>query len=136
MPIVRCCDPPTANALGLLLPTLTPGVALSGYIGLCVPLTTLHSLTFGALISATDPVTTLAIFQELGCDLDLYALVFGESVLNDAVAIVLYQSMVSFQDISVDGTNIWHAFVQFWVVFLGSLFIGFAVAICTTLLLK
>ncbi|CAF91720.1 unnamed protein product, partial [Tetraodon nigroviridis] len=46
-------------------------------------------LFFGAIISATDPVTVLAIFHELKVDVDLYALLFGESVLNDAVAIVL-----------------------------------------------
>lgn len=34
-------------------------------------------------------VTVLAIFHELKVDVDLYALLFGESVLNDAVAIVL-----------------------------------------------
>lgn len=34
-------------------------------------------------------VTVLAIFHELRVDVDLYALLFGESVLNDAVAIVL-----------------------------------------------
>jgi len=33
----------------------------------------------------------LAIFSDLNVDMDLYALVFGESVLNDAVAIVLVQ---------------------------------------------
>lgn len=48
-------------------------------------------LLFGAIISATDPVTTLAIFSEQNLDLDLYALVFGESVLNDAVSIILAQ---------------------------------------------
>lgn len=34
-------------------------------------------------------VTVLAIFNELQVDVDLYALLFGESVLNDAVAVVL-----------------------------------------------
>ncbi|RDD41277.1 Sodium/hydrogen exchanger 9 [Trichoplax sp. H2] len=48
-------------------------------------------LIFGAMISATDPVTVLAIFHDLHVDSKLYALVFGESVLNDAVAIVLYR---------------------------------------------
>ncbi|XP_061265853.1 sodium/hydrogen exchanger 7 isoform X1 [Bos javanicus] len=50
-------------------------------------------LFFGAIISATDPVTVLAIFNELHADVDLYALLFGESVLNDAVAIVLSSSL-------------------------------------------
>lgn len=49
------------------------------------------SLLFGSLISATDPVTVLAVFHDLRVDFDLYSLVFGESVLNDAVAIVLYR---------------------------------------------
>eukprot|EP01052_Picozoa_sp_SAG31_P023373 SAG31_NODE_1923_length_6914_cov_3.243580_3_plen_179_part_00 len=35
----------------------------------------LESLVFGSLISATDPVTVLAIFGKLGADRDLYALV-------------------------------------------------------------
>ena len=46
-------------------------------------------LLFGAIISATDPVTTLAIFNDQNVDQNLYALIFGESVLNDAVSIVL-----------------------------------------------
>jgi sodium/hydrogen exchanger 8 len=37
-------------------------------------------LTFGALISATDPVSTLAVFAELKVDPNLFYLVFGESV--------------------------------------------------------
>lgn len=54
------------------------------------------SLLFGALISATDPVTVLAVFHDLRVDYDLYSLVFGESVLNDAVAIVLYRLAIMF----------------------------------------
>uniref|UniRef100_A0A7M4EM53 Sodium/hydrogen exchanger n=1 Tax=Crocodylus porosus TaxID=8502 RepID=A0A7M4EM53_CROPO len=54
-------------------------------------------LLFGAIVSATDPVTVLAIFHELQVDVELYALLFGESVLNDAVAIVLSSSIVAYQ---------------------------------------
>uniref|UniRef100_A0A3P8XXN8 Sodium/hydrogen exchanger n=1 Tax=Esox lucius TaxID=8010 RepID=A0A3P8XXN8_ESOLU len=54
-------------------------------------------LFFGAIISATDPVTVLAIFNELHADVDLYALLFGESVMNDAVAIVLSSSIMAYQ---------------------------------------
>ena len=65
-------------------------------------MTWLESLIFGSLISATDPVTVLAIFGKMGADRDLYALVFGESVLNDAVAIVLYKSFSMFNPHTCD----------------------------------
>ena len=51
--------------------------------------TFLDTLYFGALISPTDPLTIISIFNDLHVDVNLYALVFGESVLNDAVALVL-----------------------------------------------
>ena len=49
----------------------------------------IFSFAFGSLISATDPVSTLALFSAMNADQDLYAIVFGESVLNDAVSIIL-----------------------------------------------
>jgi len=52
-----------------------------------------ESFAFGSLISAVDPVATLAIFQAIDVDQILYMLVFGESMLNDAVAIVLTTSV-------------------------------------------
>ena len=57
----------------------------------------LDSLRFGALISATDPVTILAIFTDLHVDVNLYAIIFGESVLNDAVSMVLTRSKFCFK---------------------------------------
>ena len=71
-------------------------VYYAGQQGWCYPLSTLASLTFGSLISATDPVTVLAVFSKLGVHVDLFSMVFGESVLNDAVAIVLSRTILSF----------------------------------------
>ncbi len=70
-----------------------------------VGFTLTESLIFGSLISATDPVTVLAIFGKMGADRDLYSLVFGESVLNDAVAIVLYKTVSAFNPNTCDLTG-------------------------------
>ena len=50
---------------------------------------------FGALISAVDPVATLGTFASLGVDPRLDSLIYGESIVNDAVAIVLFKAFGS-----------------------------------------
>merc|ERR1719422_2821053 len=70
------------------------GIYLLGVAKLVYPLDFVQSFAFGSLISAVDPVATLAIFQALDVDPVLNMLVFGESILNDAVAIVLTTTIV------------------------------------------
>ena len=54
----------------------------------------IECLIFGALISATDPVAVLAMLNspEVNVPPTLYSLIFGESILNDAIAIVLFNT--------------------------------------------
>uniref|UniRef100_A0A8C9VZQ1 Solute carrier family 9 member A6a n=1 Tax=Scleropages formosus TaxID=113540 RepID=A0A8C9VZQ1_SCLFO len=92
-------------------------------------------LFFGAIVSATDPVTVLAIFTELQVDVDLYALLFGESVLNDAVAVVLSSSIVAYQPTgdnshTFEGMAVLKSFGMFLGVFSGSFALGVATARC------
>lgn len=54
-----------------------------------------ESFAFGSLISATDPVSVIAIFKEMDADVNLYSLVFGESIFNDAISIVMYETVIS-----------------------------------------
>mmetsp|Transcript_28220 Transcript_28220/g.41689 ORF Transcript_28220/g.41689 Transcript_28220/m.41689 type:complete len:732 (-) Transcript_28220:551-2746(-) len=63
--------------------------------GTSLPL--LDSLLFGSLISSIDPVATLGILSGVGVSQTdtLYTLIFGESLLNDGVAIVLFDTMVT-----------------------------------------
>ena len=57
-----------------------------------------ESFAFGSLISATDPVSVLAIFKEMDADVNLYAIVFGESIFNDAIGIVMYETVLKMGD--------------------------------------
>ncbi|KAG8365309.1 hypothetical protein BUALT_Bualt18G0091300 [Buddleja alternifolia] len=96
-------------------------VYLGGVTYLMYKLPFVECLMFGALISATDPVTVLSIFQELGTDVNLYALVFGESVLNDAMAISLYRTMSLVRSNMSTGHNVFMIVVRFLETFVGSM---------------
>ena len=52
-----------------------------------------ESFAFSALISATDPVSVLSLFKEMNADINLYSFVFGESIFNDAIGIVMYREI-------------------------------------------
>ena len=51
------------------------------------------ALQLGATLSATDPVTVIAIFNTYKVDPKLFTVIFGESLLNDAVAIVMFEAL-------------------------------------------
>uniref|UniRef100_A0ABI7XQ12 Sodium/hydrogen exchanger n=1 Tax=Felis catus TaxID=9685 RepID=A0ABI7XQ12_FELCA len=97
-------------------------------------------LFFGSLMSATDPVTVLAIFHELHVDPDLYTLLFGESVLNDAVAIVLTYSISIYSPKenpnAFDAAAFFQSVGNFLGIFAGSFAMGSAYAVVTALLTK
>jgi len=99
------------------------GVYLMGLAKLVYPLNFVESFAFGSLISAVDPVATLAIFQALDVDPVLNMLVFGESILNDAVAIVLTATVVESAGSGASMTNteqVFYVVQRFIVIFLGS----------------
>jgi len=66
----------------------------------CTSIPFIESLAFGALISSIDPIAVLSVLSNMGMsDKDpIYVLIFGESLLNDGVAIVLFQTLVHFMD--------------------------------------
>ncbi|KAF3325934.1 sodium/hydrogen exchanger 6-like protein [Carex littledalei] len=115
----------TFAILGTFVAAIVTGILvyLGGLTFLMYKLPFVECLMFGALISATDPVTVLSIFQELGTDVNLYALVFGESVLNDAVRVILFYflTMSSVRSNSSSGQNFFLIIVQFLETFVGSL---------------
>jgi hypothetical protein len=94
----------------------------------CTTIPIKESLIFGALISSIDPIAVLSVLNNMGMtDSDaIYVLIFGESLLNDGIAIVLFQTLVHFLDetLVVDAEVIFDAIMHFIVVACGSLSVG------------
>ena len=98
-------------------------------------------LLFGALVSAVDPVATLSIMgsPELECNKTAYTLVFGESVLNDAIAMVLYRTFRKYY--TPDGENfsasdLSTCFVEFFTVAGLSILLGCALGLVASFIYK
>lgn len=94
-------------------------------------------LVFTSVIVAVDPVAVLAIFTEMGVNATLYILVFGESLLNDGVSVVLYSVMQTYSmmnPLPVD--QVFMGILKFFVVAIGGLLIGIIIGMFSALLTK
>lgn len=120
--------------LVLAIPALVVSALLVGFAlhwGLDVRLSA--ALLFGALISATDPVAVVAVFQELHVPRRLLTLVEGESLFNDAVAIVLFEILlVAALGGEVDAVS---GIGSFLATFFGGIAVGTVTAVFAALLL-
>ncbi|NXK60038.1 SL9A9 protein, partial [Sylvietta virens] len=132
--------------LGTAISCIVIGLIMYGFVKAMVHIGQLKQwefhftdcLFFGSLMSATDPVTVLAIFHELNVDTDLYTLLFGESVLNDAVAIVLTHSISIYSPKenpnAFDAAAFFQSVGNFLGIFAGSFFMGSSYAVVTALI--
>ena len=97
------------------------------------------ALIFGALISATDPVAVIALFKELKANKRLTLLMDGESLFNDATAIVLFTvlvGMVGSGATSGFSGPLLGALGQFIITFFGGVLFGAFMGLIMVLLLK
>ena len=116
-----------APVLTLAVPALLISTTLVGFgLWWLLDLELTVALLFGALISATDPVAVVALFKELGAPLRLNVLVEGESLLNDATAIVVFGILL---EMVVEGSPVtlgtsFAALLEFIRVFVGGALLG------------
>lgn len=47
-----------------------------------------ENLLFASIISAVDPVAALNVFEDIGVNEQIYIVIFGEGLFNDAVTVV------------------------------------------------
>ncbi len=126
-----------------LLPIATmavPGLLIAtGLIGTmlhyALDMPWLKGLLFGAMVAATDPISVLAIFREVGAPSRLKTLMEGESLFNDGTSVVLFTVLfaVLYEGASPSVTGIVLEFVK---VCLGGAAVGIALGYLTYRLTK
>jgi CPA1 family monovalent cation:H+ antiporter len=111
-------------AIGLVLATM----AATGVIAhLLIPaLPWAAAMVLGAILAATDPTAAIAIMQKLRAPRRVVTVVEGESIVNDATALVLFT--LALHAVSTAEFSAPAAIVQFFFVSAGGVMIGLIVA--------
>jgi monovalent cation:H+ antiporter, CPA1 family len=104
--------------VGVLMATLVTGYLVHWAIGLPI----LIALLFGAIISATDPISVLAIFKDLRMNKRLSVVIEGESLLNDGTAVVIFQILLA--GIIAGGLSVGRGIGQFLLAVVGGAVLG------------
>jgi monovalent cation/hydrogen antiporter len=115
--------PISMGAIGLVLATIAGvGVVAHEVIGTSWAL----SFALGAIVSPTDPVAATAIMRNVGAPRRIVNLVEGESLVNDATALVAYRVAVA---AAVGGSfSAVDAGLEFLLAAVGGVAVGLAVA--------
>ena len=122
--------------IGPVLTLAVPGLLISTFvIGTFLWLVTAIpysiSLLLGAILSATDPVAVIAIFRQMGTPERLSTLIEGESLFNDATAIVVAGILTGVVLEQNGATTVGGGIFNFLVLFLGGLAVGIGLGYLT-----
>src|SRR6516162_11864357 len=92
---LREIAPDWAPILTLAVVAVFAAAAAIGFsLSLAAGVPLIAALLLGAIVATTDPAAVVAILRELGAPARLTRLLEGESLLNDAAAIVLFSVLI------------------------------------------
>jgi CPA1 family monovalent cation:H+ antiporter len=115
----------------LAVPGLLLSIALMGTtIWYFTPLNLPNALLLGTILSATDPVTIIALFKRLNAPKRLIILIAGESLFNNVAAIIA--TAIIFPLVSVGhfpSDMLWQGVETFAWKFSGGIMVGWMVAL-------
>ncbi len=113
----------TLLAVGLVLATMTAVAAVAHALVSGLPWAA--AFTLGAIVSPTDPLAATAILRRLGVPRRLVTVLEGESLVNDATALVAYRLAVA--AVVAGSFSLWQAGLEFVTGAVGGVAIGLAV---------
>ncbi len=94
------------------------------------------ALLTGTLLSATDPATVLEVFKKIGAPSRLRVLLQGESLFNDATAVVLFTTLLSLATMSDDLNGVSGSVLEFARISLGGILIGSLLGVVVALMMR
>lgn len=111
---------------------------IGGLFALLLNWNFIDGLLFGAIISATDPIAVLALFKSIGGPKRLALIADGESMLNDATAVVVFRILLA---VAIGQEQLSHmtflsSGATFLYVFFGSILLGAVLGYLTALVLN
>ncbi|CAD8044287.1 unnamed protein product [Paramecium primaurelia] len=109
-------------------------IYLGGLTGFVTAFPLNLAFVYGSLISATDPVSVIGALKSMEIEKMLSILIFGESILNDAVSLTSYEAALDFYNDSDQGVG-W-VILGFFFEFILSIIIGFLIGCLSAYILK
>ena len=108
--------------VGVLMGCAVVAVIVFYGIGYAASFPWIAALITGAILAATDPIAVVASLKKLKAPEDLATLIEGESLFNDATAVVLFTVILSFATASAESDTGYT--MLFFSVFFGGIMVG------------